>query len=90
MALITNAIGATDEPLVHRSYTRYRLAMLRAGVHIYEISPSLGRDSGQLGNFGRSRARLHAKVAVIDDRQVFIGSMNLDARSARANTEIGL
>jgi putative cardiolipin synthase len=90
ITLITNSLGSTDEPLVYQGYARYRLDMLKAGVRIYEISPSLSRRSGHLGNFGRSLGRLHAKAAVIDRRTVFIGSMNLDARSARANTEVGL
>jgi len=91
ITLVTNSIGATDEPLVHAGYSRYRLDMLRAGVEIHEISPaSLSSASGRLGRFGRSIGRLHAKVAVIDRRLLFIGSMNLDARSALANTEVGL
>ena len=90
LTLVTNSLGSTDEPMVYRSYARYRLAMLQAGVRIYEISPSLTQHSGKLGNFGRSLGRLHAKVATIDHKTVFIGSMNLDARSARANTELGM
>jgi putative cardiolipin synthase len=90
VALVTNSIGATDEPLVHDHYARYRLEMLKAGVRIHEISPTLSSRSGRLGSFGRSTGRLHAKVAVIDKRLIFIGSMNLDARSAVSNTEIGL
>ena len=88
--LVTNSLGSTDEPLVHAGYARYRLDMLKAGVRIYELGPSLARDPRRLGNFGRSISRLHAKVSVIDRRTVFIGSMNLDARSARVNTEAGL
>ena len=30
------------------------------------------------------------KNAVVDDREVFLGSMNLDPRSAKLNTELGL
>jgi cardiolipin synthase C len=33
---------------------------------------------------------LHAKALVIDQKTVFIGSMNMDARSARTNSELGL
>jgi putative cardiolipin synthase len=90
VGLLTNSLGATDEPLVHQGYQRYRLAMLQAGVEIYELSPTLAPRSGRLGNFGHSLGRLHAKVATIDDRRAFIGSMNMDARSSRANTEIGM
>jgi cardiolipin synthase C len=90
ITLVTNSLAATDEPLVHAGYARYRLEMLKAGVRIYELSPSLSRDSGQLGNFGSSFGRLHAKAAVIDERWTLIGSMNLDARSSLLNTEISL
>jgi putative cardiolipin synthase len=90
ITLITNSLGATDEPLVHASYSRYRVDMLKAGVCIYEISPTLPQRSTKLGSFGRSLAMLHAKAAAIDRRIVYIGSMNLDARSARINTEIGM
>ena len=34
------------------------------------------------GNFGSSPPRLHAKVALIDQRLVLVGSVNLDSRSA--------
>ena len=33
---------------------------------------------------------LHAKVLLIDDDTVYIGSSNLDPRSLRLNTEVGL
>jgi putative cardiolipin synthase len=39
---------------------------------------------------GSGRAALHAKTLVFDRRAFFVGSMNLDARSAYLNTEIGL
>jgi putative cardiolipin synthase len=59
-------------------------------VHIYEIGSKLGRRSTLTGDFGHSIARLHAKVAVIDQRLIFIGSMNMDPRSRLENTEMGL
>ncbi|NRF66917.1 phospholipase D family protein [Aquincola sp. S2] len=90
LQLLTNSIGATDEPLVHHGYARYRPALLEAGVEIRELSPTLTARTTALGAFGRSTARLHAKVAVIDRRQVVIGSLNMDPRSRRLNTEIGV
>ena len=90
VVIVTNSLGATDEPLVYIGYARYRDDMLRLGVVIYELGPQLSRRSTQFGEFGRSIGRLHAKMAVIDEKRVFIGSMNLDSRSARLNTETGL
>jgi len=88
--LMTNSLGATDEPLVYWRYARKREAMLKAGVTIYELSPSLVRKTQEFGVFGKSMGRLHAKLATIDRRWFYIGSMNLDGRSALYNTEIGL
>lgn len=90
IVLITNSIGATDEPLVYAAYAQQRLAMLQAGVRIYEVGADLGRRMPRSGDFGQSRSRLHAKVATVDARWLFVGSMNLDPRSALINTEIGL
>ena len=86
--LLTNSIGATDEPLVHWGYARHRPAMLALGLQIRELSPTLPARTQALGSFGRSAARLHAKVVVIDGRQVALGSANMDRRSARINTEL--
>ncbi len=88
--LLTNSLGATDEPLVYWRYARKREAMLKAGVTIYELSPSLVRKTQEFGVFGKSMGRLHAKLATIDRRWLYIGSMNLDGRSALYNTELGL
>jgi putative cardiolipin synthase len=88
--VMTNSLGATDEPLVHSGYARYRQAMLKMGVNLLEVSSTLTRESGALGDFRSSQGRLHAKLAVVDHRHLFVGSMNMDGRSARYNTELGL
>ena len=90
VTVITNSLAATDEPLVHNGYSRYRLAMLQAGVDLYELSPTRTQQTKRLGMFGTSLGRLHAKTAIIDKRLIFIGSMNLDPRSASTNTEFGM
>lgn len=90
MTVLTNSLAATDEPLVHVGYSRYRQAMVDAGVDLYELSPSRSIRSKRLGLASSSSGRLHAKTAVIDRREVFIGSMNLDPRSRTQNTEIGI
>ena len=90
ISIVTNSLGATDEPLAYAGYERYRADMLKIGVEIAEIAPELTGRSGRFGEFGKSISRLHAKVAVIDRRRLFVGSMNLDHRSAAVNTEMGL
>jgi len=86
---MTNSLGATDEPLVHLGYTAYREAMLDLGVDLYEISGSRVKRNRRENLFGASLGRLHAKLAVVDRRWLFVGSMNLDPRSATINTELG-
>ncbi len=90
VTVVTNSLAATDEPLVHNGYAKYRPAMLAAGVDLYELSPTRTQTTKRLGMFGSSLGRLHAKTAIIDRKTVFIGSMNLDPRSASANTELGM
>ncbi|MES2532334.1 MAG: phospholipase D family protein [Pseudomonadota bacterium] len=90
VTLLTNSLAANDEPLVHSGYARYRLRLLYAGVDLYELSPARTTLSKRLGIFGSSRGRLHAKTAVVDKQLMFIGSVNLDPRSATQNTELGI
>jgi putative cardiolipin synthase len=90
VTLLTNSLAANDEPLVHGGYARYRVRMLKAGVDLYELSPARTARSERLGMFGKSVGRLHAKTAVVDRHVMFIGSANLDPRSATENTELGI
>ena len=88
--LVTNSLAATDEPVVHTGYRRYRPPMLALGMELYELSPQKVSRSLRLGRFSTSIGRLHAKSAVVDQKNVFIGSMNFDPRSDQHNTEMGL
>ncbi|HEV7575996.1 MAG TPA: phospholipase D family protein [Caldimonas sp.] len=89
-SVLTNSLATTDEPLVHFGYARYRLGMLRLGVALHELMPTPEAPAGEDASgerHGQSLGRLHAKLVVVDDRWVSIGSMNMDRRSARSNTE---
>jgi putative cardiolipin synthase len=90
VAVTTNSFGATDEPLAHWGYARYREQMLAMGVDLHELSPTRRGDTARLGHLRSSLARLHAKVAVVDRRWLLVGSMNMDLRSSRLNTELSL
>ena len=92
VTILTNSLASNDEPLVHTGYARYRPALLRAGVDLYELSPTrvLQNKRLDLAIPGTSLGRLHAKTAVIDRTIVFVGSMNLDPRSDSTNTELGV
>lgn len=47
ITVVTNSLGATDEPLAYAGYERYRADMLKIGVTIYEIAPRLTGRSGR-------------------------------------------
>lgn len=79
---MTNSLGSTDEPLVHIGYAAYRERMLALGVDLYEVSGSKVKRNRRENLFGASLGRLHAKIAVVDRELLFVGSMNVDPRSA--------
>ena len=87
IGVITNSLAANDVPAVYGGYRNYREALLRGGVHVYEIRAQ-GTPESSL--FGSSGASLHTKAYVVDDARGFIGSFNMDARSAYLNTEMGV
>ncbi len=88
--VLTNSLASTDSPMVHTGYARYRVALLKLGVDLREVRPKLGQKRPRFHPFRSSNARLHAKALVIDQKIVFIGSLNMDARSAHTNSELGL
>lgn len=87
VGVVTNSLAANDVAAVYSAYRPYRDDLLRGGVRMYEL-----RAQGHPGSslFGSSGASLHTKAYSVDDIRGFIGSFNLDARSAYLNTEMGV
>jgi phosphatidylserine/phosphatidylglycerophosphate/cardiolipin synthase-like enzyme len=83
-------LASTDSPLVDIGYARYRVPLLRLGVDLREMRPKLGQKHARFHPFRSSNASLHAKALVIDQKIVFIGSLNMDERSRKINSELGL
>ena len=101
--VLTNSLASNDAPAAHAGYARYRKDLLALGVELFEMraeqegtvggmGSTAGFGSGQAGGSksGASRASLHSKAVVIDQRLAVIGSMNLDLRSQRQNSEVAL
>jgi cardiolipin synthase C len=102
--VLTNSLASTDAPAAHSGYVRYRKDLLALGVELYEMradQPGTERGVGSAAGVGSgrqaggsksgaSRASLHSKAAIIDGRLAVIGSMNLDLRSQRKNSEVAL
>ena len=91
--ILTNSLEANDVALVHSGYAKYREALLKAGVELFELRKfrSEGKDtkSSPGGIAGSSAASLHAKTFAVDGQSLFVGSFNFDPRSANLNTELG-
>ena len=96
LRILTNSLSATDVGLVHAGYAKRRRPLLRSRARIYELKahfgetaqPNPGAEGGR--RMGSSSASLHAKTFSVDRSRVFVGSLNLDPRSVRLNTEMGL
>ncbi|GGL68249.1 phospholipase D-like domain-containing protein [Wenxinia marina] len=91
--VLTNALESTDVTLVHSGYIRYRRALARAGVQLFELRPVLGREEARRVDtrlIGKGTASLHAKSFSADGARVFIGSYNFDQRSLNLNCENGV
>lgn len=91
--ILTNSLESAPELSAHSGYMHYRTELLNDGVELYEVRSRLGnsRGSGQSTKLSRyGNYALHAKLYVLDRQRLYIGSMNLDQRSRRINTEVGL
>lgn len=91
--ILTNSFDATDVTAVHSGYIQWRPILLRAGVRIYELKSTASEEKRENKLWkarSQSSTSLHAKTFAVDDYQVFIGSYNVDPRSANINTEMGV
>ena len=89
--VVTNSLAASDEPLVSIGLERHQTRLLKMGVELYEMSSTrLKLDHTLRRLLGSSTGRLHAKLGFLDRKTVLVGSMNLDPRSEKINTEIGM
>ena len=91
----TNSLASTDNIQAFSGYSSQRDDLLKAGVELYEFKPHPAIKDQLIRNYPRIAETnpifaLHAKSMVIDDSLVFIGTFNLDPRSANLNTEVGI
>ena len=89
--VLTNSLASNDTGLSHAGYQRYRRRLLKAGIALYEYRDD-AEDGGHYELIGlrESNVGLHSKAATLDRKLAFVGSYNLDPRSAFINTEIGV
>jgi putative cardiolipin synthase len=91
----TNSLASTDNVPAFSGYLGQRERLLETGVEVYEymarpaIRETLVERHPSLA-INDPIFALHAKSLVIDNQVVYIGTFNLDPRSANLNTEVGV
>ncbi len=87
--VLTNSLASNDVVAAHAGHAKRREQLIANGMELYELRPDAGAIKQRVFS-GDSKAALHTKAVVFDREAVFIGSFNLDPRSANINTEAGL
>lgn len=91
---LTNSLASNDLTTNHSGYARRRRQMLAAGIELYELRPDAASCRALVAVVAHcsppSMFGLHAKSAVFDRRIVYVGSFNVNLRSAFLNTETAL
>jgi putative cardiolipin synthase len=91
----TNSLASTDNLQAFGGYRKQRRKLLEAGLQVAEFKPDPAIKR-ELVERRRESGRtvpvfsLHAKTLVVDGETLFIGTFNLDPRSAHLNTEVGV
>ena len=91
----TNSLASTDNIQAFSGYHEQREDLLRAGVELYEFKPYPQIRDALIDRYpaiaeSNPIFALHAKSMVVDGETVYIGTFNLDPRSANLNTEVGV
>ncbi|WP_455210688.1 phospholipase D-like domain-containing protein [Kaarinaea lacus] len=91
----TNSLASTDNLYAFSGYQNQRDMLLQMGINIFEYKPYPAVQKQLFDRLHELDTDLpifavHAKTMVIDSQTLFIGTFNLDPRSAHLNTEIGV
>jgi putative cardiolipin synthase len=91
VSFLTNSLASTNHVAAHSAYRHHRKAILKTGANLFTVRPdAASRTQYEVPGFTAETFGLHGKVTIIDDDQVFVGTLNLDPRSMLLNTEMGL
>ncbi|MCM2358678.1 MAG: phospholipase D family protein [Geobacteraceae bacterium] len=91
----TNSLAATDNLQAFSGYRKQRRAILASGIRICEFRPDPAIKRELIERYPKLEKNaplfaIHAKTLVIDGETLFVGTFNLDPRSANLNTEVGV
>ena len=89
MRLLTNSIASTNQMSVYAFYQKTRRQLIESGVDLYEVNTDAESRAIHSAS-SEAHLGLHAKTIVIDAKTSFVGSFNIDPRSAKWNSETGV
>ncbi len=91
--ILTGSMGANNHTVAHSHYKKYRRRILATGAELYEFrhdpSPAI-RAKSDVPPIESAFLCMHIKALVGDRKRCFVGSLNLDPRALKINTENGL
>jgi len=90
--IVTNSLASTDMVPAQAVYADQRSELLAGGARIFELRPdaAIAPRYSPPDREPDAVLGLHAKSIVRDRQAVYVGSYNLDPRSAELNSEIAL
>jgi cardiolipin synthase C len=90
--ILTNSLASHDVPAVNAHYEGWRPEIVGAGASLHEFraDAAIRAELVDTPPVRSGFAGLHIKAMTVDRRHSFIGSMNLDPRSAIFNSEMGV
>jgi putative cardiolipin synthase len=89
--ILTNSINSNNHLTAHSAYRKHVRELVTAGTEVHELRADAEERFRYIQSPVEDKSLcLHAKVLIFNDDRVFVGSANLDPRSLRINTEMGL
>ncbi len=89
--ILTNSLGSNDEIITNSAYKYKRIPVLETGAELYETRyDAKDRIISEDPRVQAQWLGLHSKFIVVDRKTAYVGSLNLDPRSLKINTEMGL
>lgn len=91
VSMLTNSLRSNNHLAAYAAYSGYIRGLVSSGVELYELrTDAVDRNLYMVAPVDSKELGLHAKFMLVDDDRVVIGSSNLDQRSLKLNTEVGL
>lgn len=95
VSIVTNSLASTDNLQAFSGYAKQRQRLLDLGIRLREFKPAPAIETELIERYAAIEKTapvfaIHAKSFVVDGSVLFVGTFNLDPRSANLNTEVGV